>query len=284
MQIKLLEISTLCLTLFLSTWFGVGGDEKVRWIGTKSPDAVPVVGDVVHERHSSDWDEREACEGGPGLMNSLAISHFFLLWHFYTAKSCLKEIKNRELKSASFKLKRKKKNFNKLPRSCLQLSVSNTHCWFANEPHKSQLLMVLFFLIVSTTVSVFTSLLNCHYLLLAWSRPTAALPCFLLISRGLQHKSPPRSECGSRSLSAASQKQWTPSWSLSASVTLKRVSFCPSFYLCKLAPWVLVPRFLSVCDHRNLHQQTYTKVPLCNVPSYVWIPLFLTILSWLLPL
>lgn len=69
----------MCLTLFLSTCFGVGGDEEVRWIGTKSPDVVPVVGDVVHERHSSDWDEREACDGGAGLMNSLAISHVFLL-------------------------------------------------------------------------------------------------------------------------------------------------------------------------------------------------------------
>lgn len=69
-----------------------------------------------------------------------------------------------------------------------------------------------------------------------------------------------------------------PPWAPSCSLTV----FLLPFYLCNLAVWVLVPGS-CLSGTRNLHKQTYTKVPLCNIPSYAWIPLLLTILSWLLP-
>ena len=37
------------------------------------PDGVPVVGDVVHERNPSDWDEREASDGFASLLNGFAV-------------------------------------------------------------------------------------------------------------------------------------------------------------------------------------------------------------------
>ena len=65
----------------LSTCFGVGGDEEVWGVRTKSPNRVPVVGDVVHERNSSDGYEGEASDRGAGLLNGLAIGHLLLLCH-----------------------------------------------------------------------------------------------------------------------------------------------------------------------------------------------------------
>lgn len=40
---------------------------------TESPDGVPVVGDVAHERNSSDGEERETRQGGAGLFNGLLV-------------------------------------------------------------------------------------------------------------------------------------------------------------------------------------------------------------------
>lgn len=56
-----------------STCFGVGGNEEVCGMRRESPDGVPVVGDVVHERHPFDWDHREAIEGAGGALNGLAV-------------------------------------------------------------------------------------------------------------------------------------------------------------------------------------------------------------------
>lgn len=64
-----------------STCFRVGGNEEVWWVRTKSPDGIPVVGDVAHERNSFDMDEREASDGGAGLLNGLLIGHLSFFWH-----------------------------------------------------------------------------------------------------------------------------------------------------------------------------------------------------------
>lgn len=63
----------------LSTCFGVGGDEEVRGVRAESPDRVPVLGDAAHERNPSDGDEREASNGGAGLLDGFAVGYLFLL-------------------------------------------------------------------------------------------------------------------------------------------------------------------------------------------------------------
>lgn len=61
----------------VSTCFGVGGDEEVGGVRSKSPDGVPVLGDAAHERNSSDRDQREPGEGGAGLFNGFGVGEVF---------------------------------------------------------------------------------------------------------------------------------------------------------------------------------------------------------------
>jgi len=57
----------------VGTCFGVGCDEQVGGVGLEGPDAVPVVGDVVHEGHPPDRDQGEPAPGVLRLLDGVKV-------------------------------------------------------------------------------------------------------------------------------------------------------------------------------------------------------------------
>ncbi len=203
----------------LSTCFGVGGDEEVWGVRTESPDGIPALGDVVHERNSSDWDEREASQGVTGLLNGLAEGQ---LWHdggcekFNLQKKKRSRSQNLTAKWAQLRPARPV-----LPRVLSSAAPFLAGCW----PFVKHLQNLLLFDCQAHNHCVYILVtLSCLLLVfLSAGQESFGLASFL-IPCGFQPKSSPTSESKSKNPSAGSPKSspsWAHSWSLSASVTLK---------------------------------------------------------------
>lgn len=163
-----------------NTCFGVGGDEQVWGVRTESPDGVPAIGDVAHERNSSDRDERKASDGGTGLLNSLAVGQVFL-WHgWHCQKFTWRKSKTGRQNVVCEMVQVRPVKWFSLGCPVFCSSSLRWHSWFAFVHYKFQTVQISSRLIVRPTVTVYTSSLVFLYLLLMSLTAASRFPLFFV--------------------------------------------------------------------------------------------------------